>query len=78
MNRPRGNRPGRGYPECGEILSLQGCVIDVAFDGHLPAIYNELRTGEDKSVLVEVLIHLDAVSVLGVALTSTRGLFRGH
>ena len=78
MNRPLSNRPGRDSPACGEILSVRGSVVDVAFDGHLPAIYHELRTGENNSVVIEVLSHLDAAAVRGVALSSTRGLFRGQ
>jgi F-type H+-transporting ATPase subunit beta len=61
----------------GEVLSVRSSVVDVRFGGELPDIYNELRTGGSGQIVIEVLSHLDARTIRGVALTPTRGLARG-
>lgn len=61
----------------GRVLSVRGSVIDVEFPDCLPAVYNELRTGTDEQVVVEVVSHLDQHVIRGISLTPTRGLSRG-
>jgi F-type H+/Na+-transporting ATPase subunit beta len=63
----------------GSIKQIFGPVVDVAFDGDLPAIYdaiNVAREGEDTLVL-EVAQHLGDDTVRCVAMSSTDGLRRG-
>ena len=61
----------------GQILAVRGSVVDARFSAALPAINNELRTGVDEQVVVEVAAQLDPFTVRGMALNSTRGLARG-
>lgn len=61
----------------GTVASIRGSVVDVRFEGHLPAIHSVLRTGENRQVVVEVMAHQDARHVRGIALTPTQGLARG-
>ena len=60
----------------GAVLSVRGSVVDVRFDGDLPAIYSLLHA-KDGKIAIEVLAQLDAHSVRGIALTPTEGLVRG-
>ena len=41
-------------------------------------MFHVLRSGENNQVVIEVVSHLDAHTVRGIALTSTRGLSRGE
>jgi F-type H+-transporting ATPase subunit beta len=61
----------------GEIVSVRGSVVDIAFPDGLPPINSLIRAGEDKSVVIEVAAHLDEKQVRGIALNATAGLFRG-
>ncbi len=62
----------------GKISQIVGVVVDVEFDGHLPAIYNALKVKLDgKDLILEVAQHLSESSVRAVALGSTDGLTRG-
>jgi F-type H+/Na+-transporting ATPase subunit beta len=61
----------------GTIVSVHGSVVDIRFDGHLPAISTLLYTGNERAVAIEVLAQLDAYRVRGIALTPTQGLARG-
>ena len=61
----------------GTIDAVRGSVVDVAFPGQIPSLYNVLRAGDELGVIIEVLSHLDAHTVRGIALNSTRGLARG-
>ena len=61
----------------GAVLSVRGSVIDAYFPKHLPSLNNVLRGGKDKSIVIEVLTHLDSKTVRGIALTSTLGLAQG-
>ena len=65
------------HSRCGVIASVRGSVVDIRFDGGAPRIYSILRTGEDGKIEIEVLTHLDARTVRGIALTPTQGLARG-
>jgi len=61
----------------GKVVSVRGSVVDIRFEQRLPAIYTLLSTGMDGSILIEVLVQLDAYQVRGIALTPTQGLARG-
>jgi F-type H+-transporting ATPase subunit beta len=64
-------------PNRGTVLSVRGSVVDARFPHRLPDFHNELRTGDDREIVVEVVSHLDPETVRGVALTPTAGLARG-
>ena len=61
----------------GKITKIIGVVVDVAFEDHLPAIYNalEVKHGDGKIVL-EVEQHIGDNEVRAIAMTSTDGLKR--
>jgi len=61
----------------GSILSVRGTVVDVQFSQHLPDLKNQLQTGEDNQIVIEVVSHLSSQVVRGVALVPTVGLTRG-
>ncbi|MDB5162160.1 MAG: synthase subunit beta [Candidatus Saccharibacteria bacterium] len=63
----------------GKIIQIVGVVVDVEFDGELPAIYDALLIEHDKrTVTLEVAQHLDEKTVRSIALSSTDGLKRGQ
>jgi len=64
-------------PNSGIVEAVRGSVIDVRFAEHIPSILNILHAGKDGEVVMEVVSHLDAHTIRGIALTSTRGLSRG-
>ncbi len=66
-----------GSENCGSIVRIRGSVIDAHFPTQIPDLNNELRAGEGGKVVVEVVNHLDANTIRGIALTPTEGLFRG-
>ncbi len=74
---PAGGSEGAQVSNMGTVVSVRGSVVDVRFDGHLPPIHSQLRCGQDRRVLIEVLAQLDAHSIRGIALTATQGLARG-
>ncbi len=61
----------------GQIATVRGNVVDVCFPKRLPPRYQQLRTGADAKVVLEVESHLSADTVRCIALTATRGLARG-
>jgi F-type H+-transporting ATPase subunit beta len=61
----------------GSVVSVRGGVVEARFEKNLPPIYGVLRTGTDRSIVIEVLEQLDAQRVRGIALTATQGLARG-
>ncbi|MFZ6020467.1 MAG: F0F1 ATP synthase subunit beta [Chloroflexota bacterium] len=61
----------------GVIRSVRGSVVDVFFPCRLPNIHSRLVTGIDASVEIEVISHINANTVRGIALTPTSGLVRG-
>src|SRR6201996_9381168 len=68
----------------GRLSQVIGAVVDVEFDGELPAILNALetsnvdaRTGEKVRLVFEVAQHLGENSVRAIAMDSTEGLVRG-
>jgi F-type H+/Na+-transporting ATPase subunit beta len=63
----------------GRVTQVTGAVVDVQFDGHLPAILNALQTDNHGTRLVlEVAQHLGENTVRTVAMDVTEGLVRGH
>ncbi len=62
----------------GSVAQVMGPVIDVRFEGELPAIYNALTVpvGE-RTLTVEVAQHIGDNTVRCVAMASTDGLQRG-
>jgi F-type H+/Na+-transporting ATPase subunit beta len=78
VTRPRGIAKGR-------IVQIIGAVVDVEFDGHLPAILNALettntdqRTGAPFRLVLEVAQHLGENTVRTIAMDTSEGLTRGH
>jgi F-type H+-transporting ATPase subunit beta len=64
--------------QVGRITQVIGAVVDVQFDGHLPAILNALETNNQCNRLVlEVAQHLGEATVRTVAMDITDGLVRG-
>jgi F-type H+/Na+-transporting ATPase subunit beta len=62
----------------GRISQVIGAVVDVTFDGELPAILNALETTNNGSRLVlEVAQHLGENAVRTIAMDTTEGLVRG-
>ncbi|MDR3425318.1 MAG: F0F1 ATP synthase subunit beta [Alphaproteobacteria bacterium] len=62
----------------GHITQITGAVIDVKFDGALPAILNALVTDNDgKKLVLEVAQHLGENTVRTIAMDSTDGMVRG-
>ena len=62
----------------GTITQVLGAVVDVRFDGPLPAILNALEmTHQDKRLVLEVAQHLGESTVRTIAMDSTDGLTRG-
>lgn len=63
----------------GKIIQIVGVVVDVEFEGGLPAIYDALIIKHDKkTITLEVAQHLDETTVRAIALSSTDGLKRGQ
>lgn len=61
----------------GSVVSVRGSVVDVQFPQRLPSYLSRLNAGDDGNVVVEVIAHLNAEVVRGIALTPTSGLARG-
>src|SRR5919201_900310 len=63
----------------GKITQVTGAVVDVQFDGDLPAILNALHAeNEGKRLVLEVAQHLGENTVRTIAMDSTDGLVRGQ
>ncbi|MBV9115264.1 MAG: F0F1 ATP synthase subunit beta [Hyphomicrobiales bacterium] len=63
----------------GRVAQVIGAVVDVHFEGHLPAILNSLETENRGARLVlEVAQHLGESTVRCIAMDSTEGLVRGQ
>ncbi|MFP4431620.1 MAG: F0F1 ATP synthase subunit beta [Spirochaetaceae bacterium] len=65
--------------ETGRIVSVQGSVVDVSFEGRLPHARTRLEALKEDgdAVVLEVLLHLDRNTVRCIAITATHGLRRG-
>ncbi len=63
----------------GKITQILGAVVDVQFDGELPAILNALDVDNNGNKLVlEVAQHLGESTVRTIAMDATEGLVRGQ
>jgi F-type H+/Na+-transporting ATPase subunit beta len=63
----------------GRISQIIGAVVDVHFEGDLPAIYNALETeNQGRRLVLEVAQHLGESTVRTVAMDLTDGLIRGQ
>jgi F-type H+/Na+-transporting ATPase subunit beta len=69
----------------GRIVQVIGAVVDVEFEGHLPAIQSALettntdqRSGETFRLVLEVAQHLGENTVRTIAMDTTEGLSRGQ
>src|SRR5215470_12541964 len=63
----------------GRITQFIGAVVDVHFDGHLPAILNALETkNQGHRLVLEVAQHLGESTVRTVAMDVSEGLVRGQ
>ena len=61
------------------VTQVTGAVVDVQFEGHLPAILNALETKNGGNRLVlEVAQHLGENTVRTIAMDATEGLTRGQ
>src|SRR3979411_592626 len=64
--------------QTGRITQVIGAVVDVQFEGHLPAILNAIETTNNGNRLVlEVAQHLGESTVRTIAMDTTEGLVRG-
>jgi len=63
----------------GKITQVLGAVVDVQFEGKLPAIMNALTLSNDgKNLVLEVAQHLGENTVRTIAMDATEGLVRGQ
>jgi F-type H+/Na+-transporting ATPase subunit beta len=63
----------------GKIRQVMGAVVDVQFDGALPAILNALETqNQGQRLVLEVAQHLGENTVRTIAMDSSEGLTRGQ
>src|SRR5947207_10152264 len=63
----------------GRITQVIGAVVDVQFEGDLPAILNALETkNQGNKLVLEVAQHLGESTVRTVAMDTSEGLVRGQ
>src|SRR3954447_15752324 len=63
----------------GRITQVIGAVVDVQFEGHLPAILNALETeNQGNRLVLEVAQHLGESTVRTIAMDTSEGLVRGQ
>src|SRR5213082_2667314 len=63
----------------GHVTQVIGAVVDVQFEGHLPAILNALETeNQGNRLVLEVAQHLGESTVRTVAMDTSEGLVRGQ
>ena len=63
----------------GKVTQVIGAVVDVRFEGDLPAILNALETDNNgKRLVLEVAQHLGENTVRCIAMDATEGLVRGQ
>ena len=63
----------------GQISQVIGAVVDVKFEGDLPAILNAIETeNQGRRLVLEVAQHLGESTVRTIAMDSTEGLVRGQ
>ena len=65
--------------QTGRISQVIGAVVDVKFDGYLPAILNAIETtNQGNRLVLEVAQHLGENTVRAIAMDTTEGLVRGQ
>ena len=65
--------------QAGRVTQVMGAVVDVQFDGSLPAILNALETdNHGNRLILEVAQHLGENTVRTVAMDTSEGLVRGQ
>jgi F-type H+-transporting ATPase subunit beta len=65
--------------QVGRITQVIGAVVDVQFEGHLPAILNALETqNQGNRLVLEVAQHLGESTVRTIAMDTSEGLVRGQ
>ncbi|WP_024576669.1 MULTISPECIES: F0F1 ATP synthase subunit beta [unclassified Afipia] len=65
--------------QTGRISQVIGAVVDVKFDGYLPAILNAIETtNQGNRLVLEVAQHLGESTVRAIAMDTTEGLVRGQ
>ena len=63
----------------GKITQVIGAVVDVQFEGNLPAILNALETkNQGNRLILEVAQHLGESTVRTIAMDTSEGLVRGQ
>ena len=63
----------------GRVSQVLGAVVDVTFDGELPAILDALKTSAgEQEVVLEVAQHLGENTVRCIAMDTTDGMTRGQ
>ena len=63
----------------GKVRQVMGAVVDVQFEGGLPAILNALETtNQGNRLVLEVAQHLGENTVRTIAMDATEGLVRGQ
>src|SRR5436190_11982365 len=63
----------------GHITQVIGAVVDVQFEGPLPAILNALETkNQGNRLVLEVAQHLGESTVRTIAMDTSEGLVRGQ
>src|ERR1700704_5230876 len=63
----------------GHITQVIGAVVDVQFEGQLPAILNALETkNQGNRLVLEVAQHLGESTVRTIAMDTSEGLVRGQ
>ena len=63
----------------GRITQVIGAVVDVQFEGNLPAILNAIETqNQGNRLVLEVAQHLGESTVRAIAMDTTEGLVRGQ
>ena len=63
----------------GKVTQVMGAVVDVQFEGELPAILNALHVdSEGRKVVLEVAQHLGESTVRTIAMDTTDGFVRGQ
>src|SRR5580704_15276336 len=65
--------------QTGRISQVIGAVVDVTFEGELPAILNALETSnQGNRLILEVAQHLGESTVRTIAMDTSDGLVRGQ
>src|SRR6202035_322750 len=65
--------------QTGRITQVIGAVVDVQFEGELPAILNALETSnQGNRLILEVAQHLGESTVRTIAMDISEGLVRGQ